>query len=145
DLHAAKPEQDPGTTAVPLPALQGHVKIENLSFRYSPEDKDVLTGINLEVLPGQTVAIVGRSGSGKTTLAMLLQRFYRPTEGKILVDGFDLATADLKSYRTQVGVVAQGSTIFSGTIRENITLADPEAPMEVVVAAARTANAHDFV
>lgn len=145
DLHEAKPEQDPSATATPLPPLRGHVRIENLSFRYSPEDKDVLVGVNLEVQPGQTVAIIGRSGSGKTTLAMLLQRFYRPTEGKILVDGFDLATADLKSYRAQVGVVAQGSTIFSGTIRENIALADPDASMEQVVAAARTANAHDFI
>jgi ABC-type multidrug transport system fused ATPase/permease subunit len=97
------------------------------------------------VHPGQTVAIVGRSGSGKTTLAMLLQRFYRPTEGKILVDGFDLATVDLKTYRTQVGVVAQGSTIFSGTIRENIALGDPGATMERIVEAARAANAHDFI
>jgi ABC-type bacteriocin/lantibiotic exporter with double-glycine peptidase domain len=119
--------------------------IENLSFRYSPDDKDVLMGINLEVKAGQTIAIVGRSGSGKTTLAMLLQRFYRPTEGKILIDGFDLATVDLKTYRTQVGVVAQGSTIFSGTIRENISLGDPDATMERIVTAARTANAHDFI
>lgn len=145
DLHEAKPEQDRHTAAVPLPPLQGHVKIENLNFRYSPDDKDVLVGINLEVKAGQTIAIVGRSGSGKTTLAMLLQRFYRPTEGKILVDGFDLATVDLNTYRTQVGVVAQGSTIFSGTIRENISLGDPDAPMERIVTAARTANAHDFI
>jgi ATP-binding cassette, subfamily B, bacterial HlyB/CyaB len=145
DLHEAKPEQDQSAAAVPLPPLQGHLRIENLSFRYSPDDKDVLKGINLEVQPGQTVAIVGRSGSGKTTLAMLLQRFYRPTEGKILVDGFDLATVDLKTYRTQVGVVAQGSTIFSGTIRENIALGDPDATVERIVEAARAANAHDFI
>jgi ATP-binding cassette subfamily B protein len=145
DLHEAKPEQDPKLASVPLPPVQGHIRIENLSFRYSPEDKPVLAGLNLEIQPGQTVAIVGRSGSGKTTLAMLLQRFHRPTDGKILVDGFDLATVDLRSFRSQMGVVAQGSTIFSGSIRENIALAEPESPMERVVAAARMANAHDFI
>jgi ATP-binding cassette subfamily B protein len=144
DLYDAPAEQDTQRSALPLPRLKGHIRFDNVSFRYSPEDRNILCNINLEVRPGQRVALVGRSGAGKTTLAMLLQRFYLPTEGKITVDGFDISAVDVRSLREQVGVVAQESTIFSGTIRENIALAVPDAPLEKVIEAARQADAHDF-
>jgi ATP-binding cassette subfamily B protein len=145
DLYEAPPEQDPKKPAVPLPRLRGHLKIEDLSFKYNPDDKNILSNLNLEIQPGQTVAIVGRSGSGKTTLAMLLQRFYLPTEGKILVDGYDLSRVDVRALREQIGMVAQENTIFTGTIRDNIALSDPEASLDRVMAAARLANAHEFI
>ncbi len=145
DVYAAEPEQDPKKVPVVLPRLRGHLQLDNVCFRYNAEDKNILNGLNLEVQPGQTLAVVGRSGSGKSTLAMLLQRLYQPTEGKIRLDGHDLSTVDLRSLREQVGVVAQESTIFSGTIRENIALSDPEASLDRVVQAAKLANAHDFI
>jgi ATP-binding cassette subfamily B protein len=145
DLYEAPAEQDAAGPALTLPRLRGHLRVEDLSFRYDEDGKNILSHINLEAEPGQTVALVGRSGSGKTTLALLLQRFYLPTEGKILLDGFDLRLADVRSLRSQLGVVAQESTIFTGTIRENIALSDPESPLERVIAAAKLANAHDFI
>jgi ATP-binding cassette subfamily B protein len=129
-----------------LPTLGGHVKLENVSYRFGTRtDANVLTGIDLELFPGQTVAIVGRSGSGKTTLAKLLMGMYKPTEGRILVDGIDLQSIELASYRRQLGVVAQDSFLFSGTMRENIALGDPEPDFNAVVQAATLANAHDFI
>jgi len=95
--------------------------------------------------PGETVAIVGRSGSGKTTLISLLQRFHRPSDGRVTIDGFDIAHVDLRSLRAQMGVVLQDSSIFSGTIRENITVGEPNAPMDRIITAAKLANAHDFI
>ncbi|MFN0055521.1 MAG: peptidase domain-containing ABC transporter [Planctomycetales bacterium] len=145
DLYDMRPECDAGKSAIRLPALRGNIKFDNVIFRYTPDGKNILSAINLEVHSGEKVALVGRSGSGKTTLVMLLQRFYDPSEGRILVDGFDLATVDVQSYRDQVGIVSQESMIFSGTIRENISLADPEASMEKIVSTAKLANAHDFI
>jgi ATP-binding cassette subfamily B protein len=145
DLYDAPAEQDPDRAAVPLPRLAGHIKLDNVSFRYAPEDRNILCNITLDVRPGQTIALVGRSGAGKTTLAMLLQRYYSPTEGTITIDGFDLANVDVHSLRDQLGVVPQDSTILTGTIRENIALGDPEIPLEKVIEAARQANAHEFI
>ncbi len=145
DLYDAPAEQDAERAAVPLPRLQGHIKFDNVSFRYAPEDRNILCNITLEVRPGQLIALVGRSGAGKTTLAMLLQRYYLPTEGAVTVDGFDLANVDVHSLRDQLGVVAQESTIITGTIRENIALGDPEMPLEKVIEVARQANAHEFI
>jgi subfamily B ATP-binding cassette protein HlyB/CyaB len=128
-----------------LPRLQGLVRFENVSFRYRPDEGNILCNVSLEVRPGQTVALIGRSGSGKTTLAMLLQGFYPPTEGRITLDGMDISRVDLRSLRDQVSVVAQESVILTGTIRDNIALADSEMPLDHVVAAAKLANAHDFI
>ena len=91
-----------------------------------PIHAHALENIDLEILPGQTVALVGRSGCGKSTLIKLLLRLYEPTSGRITVDGYDLSKADLVSWRTQVGAVMQESFLFSGTIRENIALGNPE-------------------
>lgn len=145
DIYSAEPEQDPKQQLIHLPRIRGNIKFENASFRYNPDDKNILTNIKLEVQPGQTLAIVGRSGSGKTTLVSLLQRFYLPTEGRILVDGHDIAMIDVQSLRSQIGMVLQENTIFTGTIRENISTADTEASLDRVIDAAKLANAHDFI
>ncbi len=145
DIYDAKPEEDPTKKALHLPPLMGHIKFQNVSFRYNPDDKNVLANINLEIQPGETLAIVGRSGSGKTTLASLVQRFYLPTEGKIFVDNCDTSSVAVQSLRSQVGVVLQENTIFSGTIRDNIATSDPDASLDRIMDVAKMANAHDFI
>ena len=129
-----------------LPPIQGQIKFENVTFRYHDEsDRNVLENISFEVQPGQTVALVGRSGSGKTTLSKLCLGFYPPTEGQILIDGYDLTSLSLGSLRQQIGVVDQDTFLFGGTIRENISIAYPEAELEEVIDAATQAGAHDFI
>lgn len=134
-----------GTPRLSLPRLQGHLKLENVSFRYGNADKNILENVSLEVFPGQTVAIVGRSGSGKTTLAKLMMGLHRPTSGTVSIDGHDLRAVDLGSFRRQLGVVMQDSFLFSGTILENVALGDPEPDFGRVVQAATLANAQDFI
>lgn len=145
DIYDAEPEEKRPAHLVRLPPLRGRITFEHVSFRYNPDDRNILTDINIDILPGQTCAVVGRSGSGKSTLILLLQRFYLPTEGRILIDGYDIASVAVQSLRTQIGVVLQENTIFTGTIRENIAMADPEAPLERIIATAKVANAHDFI
>ncbi len=145
DIYDAKPDEDPKKKAIQLPRLTGHIKFQNVSFRYNPDDKNVLANINLEIQPGETLAIVGRSGSGKTTLASLVQRFYLPTEGKILADRYDTSSVAIQSLRSQIGVVLQENAIFTATIRENIATTDPDASLDRVTDAAKIANAHDFI
>ena len=147
DIYDADPEEQESAEAslVQLPSLVGEIKFENVSFRYSVDDNNVLSNITFSIEPGQTAALVGRSGSGKTTLISLLQRLHRPTEGRILVDGFDIAAVSARSLRAQMGVVLQDSAIFTGTIRENIAFGAPNVGIERIIAAARLANAHDFI
>lgn len=128
-----------------LPPLRGHVEFDDVTFRYRPDGREVLKGIRLAIEPGEVVGIVGRSGSGKSTLTKLLQRLYSPERGRVLVDGIDLALADSSSLRRQIGVVLQENVLFNRTIRENIALADPGAPLEVVVNASKMAGAHEFI
>jgi ATP-binding cassette, subfamily B, bacterial HlyB/CyaB len=108
-------------------------------------DLEVLRGVTFEVEPGQVKVIVGPSGSGKSTLAKLVQRLYVPESGRVLIDGVDLAMADVTWLRRQVGVVLQENVLFNRTIRENIALADPGLPIERVIEAATLAGAHDFI
>ena len=146
DIYDAQPEESDGKAVlVELPLLQGHIQIDNVSFRYSEDGENVLSNITLEINPGETVALVGRSGSGKTTLASLLQRLYRPSEGQIMMDGYDLSAIRVASLRSQTGVVLQDNVVFSGTIRENIALSDPGASLDRVIMAAKLANAHEFI
>ena len=138
DLHA-RPRQF-------LPSLQGHIRFENVTFRYHPDsDVNVLENINFEVKPGQTVALVGRSGSGKTTIAKLILGLYPPTEGRVLIDGQDVNSLALRSLRQQIGVVDQDTFLFGNTIRENISLGHPEASLEEIIAAATQAGADSFI
>ncbi len=130
--------------AVELPALQGAVAFANVHFGYAG-GASVLRGIDLEIAPGERVAIVGPSGSGKTTLAMLVSRFYDPTEGAVLIDGLDVRGVGLRSLRRQVGVVFEESFLFSDSVRANIAYGRPDATDEQIEAAARAAQAHEFI
>lgn len=147
DVIEAKPEEDLQSSNLSfLPPINGHVCFKNVTFRYQKDaDANILENINFEVQPGQTVALVGRSGSGKTTLAKLLLGLYLPTEGKILIDGADIATVSVRSLRQQIGVVDQDTFMFGGTIRENISIAYPETPLEEIVEVAKLAGAHQFI
>jgi ATP-binding cassette, subfamily B, bacterial len=130
--------------ARPAPKLQGALTFRAVSFEYEP-GRPVLHDVNLEIAPGQKVAIVGATGAGKSTLVSLVPRFYDPTEGMVLVDGKDLRDFTLLSLREQISLVLQDSLLFSGTIRENIAFGRPQASDEEIVTAARLANAHEFI
>jgi ABC-type multidrug transport system fused ATPase/permease subunit len=127
-----------------LPEGPGHVRYEGLTFGYDPE-RPVLHGVDLELEPGRTVALIGHTGSGKTTLASLVPRFYDATEGRVTVDGVDVREVRLDSLRSAIGVIGQDPFLFSATVRENIAFGRPEATEAEVVAAARAAQAHEFV
>jgi ATP-binding cassette subfamily B protein len=128
-----------------LPPVQGEVKFDEVAFRYFGSGEPVLKNVSFEVLPGQTVALLGATGSGKTTIINLLPRFYDPTEGRITIDGYDLRQITLDSLRSQIGIVLQETTLFAGTIRDNIAFGKPEASLDEVIAAAKAAAAHDFI
>ena len=128
-----------------MPAIQGAIAFDDVTFRYVPGGREVLRRVSLEVAPGEVLGIVGPSGSGKSTLTKLVQRLYVPESGRVLVDGTDLSLVDPSWLRRQVGVVLQENLLFNRTLRENIALADPGMSMERVIAAATLAGAHDFI
>ncbi|NLT95544.1 MAG: peptide cleavage/export ABC transporter [Clostridia bacterium] len=144
DVLEAEPEQNK-TANIIMPPVKGQITFKNVTFRYSKEGRNVLQNINLEIAPGQTVALVGRSGSGKTTLANLILRLHRPTEGTVLIDGIDIRNIDSGSLRRQIGVVLQDNFLFSGTIKENIAFGVSDPPMQDVITAAMLAGAHEFI
>jgi HlyB family type I secretion system ABC transporter len=147
DVLNTPPEEDEQALRMPaLPPMQGHIVFQQVTFRYSVEsDRNTLENISFEVLPGQTVAIVGRSGSGKTTLAKLLLGLYPVASGRILIDGHDINAISKSSLRPQVGVVDQETFLFGGSIRDNISLAHPSATTEEIREAARQAGADLFI
>jgi ATP-binding cassette, subfamily B, multidrug efflux pump len=128
-----------------LPTVKGLVKFEDVTFRYFGGGEPVLSNVTFEANPGETIALLGATGSGKTTIINLLPRFYDPSEGKITIDGYDLREVTLESLRSQIGIVLQETTLFSGTVRENIAFGKPNATDEEIEAAARAAQAHDFI
>jgi ATP-binding cassette subfamily B protein/subfamily B ATP-binding cassette protein MsbA len=130
--------------APPLRVLHGNVLIENVTFGYEPQ-RPVLRNISLEVPAGQTLALVGATGAGKSTLVSLLPRFFDPWQGRVLVDGMDVQEATVKSLRNSIAMVLQEPFLFPITIAENIAYGCPQAPLEQIEAAARAANAHDFI
>ena len=144
DILNVAPEAEPGSGLV-LPPLKGQTTFDQVFFRYNPEQEPVLKGISFTSEPGMLVGVVGRSGSGKSTLSKLLQRLYQPESGRILVDGFDIKSADLHSLRSQMAVVLQEDFLFNGSVLENISLGRPDVSAEQVVEAARLAVAHDFI
>jgi len=131
--------------AVPLPPLQGRVAFEHVGFRYFSKGEPVLQDISFIAEPGQTVALLGETGSGKSTIVALIPRFYDVTEGRVTVDGYDVRDVTIESLRRQIGIVLQETTLFAGTIRDNIAFGRPDATDEEVVAAAQAAEAHEFI
>ncbi|HEX7714426.1 MAG TPA: ABC transporter ATP-binding protein [Bacillota bacterium] len=131
--------------AVSLTKVKGDIEFKNVSFHYRESSAEVLSRINLNVQAGEYVALVGPSGVGKTTLCSLIPRFYEVSAGSILLDGRDIREIKLKSLRRKIGIVQQDVYLFAGSVMENIRYGNPEAGIEEVVAAAKNANAHDFI
>jgi ATP-binding cassette, subfamily B, bacterial HlyB/CyaB len=139
------PTETPPSAAAALPPLQGRIAFDKVVFRYRPEAPPVIQDLSLEIRPGEVIGIVGRSGSGKSTLTKLVQRLYVPGQGRVLVDGIDISLIDAAQLRRQIGVVLQENMLFNRSVRENIAIADPAAPLEAVIRVARLAGAHDFI
>ena len=131
---------------VPVRSLEGRVELRGVSFKYGgPESPDILKDITLDLLPGRTVAVVGRSGSGKTTLIKLIAGLLEPTEGAIFFDTVDLKTLNYRDVRRHIGIVLQENHMFNETIARNISFGDPEPDVGRVLAAAQAAAAHEFI
>ncbi len=147
DIFEQEPEQGRDRSRLkPVPTLEGHLQLRNLGFRFGgPEAPMILQGINLEILPGKMVAIVGRSGSGKTTLIKLIAGLLEPTEGTILFDRVDLKDLNYRDLRNKIGLVLQENHLFSDTILRNISFGDPEPDFDRVLWAAQLANAHELI
>jgi ATP-binding cassette subfamily B protein len=139
------PREQEGQKVATAHRLSGRVSAECVSFSYGPLAPPVVKDVSLEVQPGQQLGIVGRTGSGKSTLARLLLGMYPPTSGRILFDDTDLAELELRSLRTQIGIVTQSPYLFGATIRQNIALSNPAMPQDMVVDAARLACIHDEI
>lgn len=133
----------PGATQ--LPPVMGRVAFEDVSFRYVGSDSDTLSHVDFVAEPGQTVAILGATGSGKSSIINLIPRFYDVTGGRVTIDGIDVRDVTLESLRAQIGIVLQETTLFSGSIRDNIAFGRPEATLEEINAAAQAAQADDFI
>jgi ATP-binding cassette subfamily B protein len=131
--------------AIELDEIEGHVTFKNVSFRYFESSANVLSNVSFEAQPGQTIALLGATGSGKSTIINLIPRFYDATEGAIKINGYDIRDVQLESLRRQIGIVLQETTLFTGTIRDNIAFGRPDAPQEEVEATATAAAAHDFI
>ena len=144
DVLDTKPEIEDMPGAAVLEKIDGHVIFKNITFEYKPGEP-ALQNVELEVAPGQVVAIVGPSGAGKTTIANLIPRFYDPLAGVITIDGIDIKTVTLKSLREQIGVVPQETVLFNGSVYTNILYGRLDATRDEIIAAAKAANAHNFI
>jgi ATP-binding cassette subfamily B protein len=131
--------------ATPFEKCGGRITFENVHFRYPGAATEALKGISFETKPKELIAILGATGSGKSTIMNLIPRFYDVTEGAIRIDGRDVRDLTLESLRSHIGIVFQETTLFSGTIRDNLTYAAPNAPLERVIEVAKTAQIHDFI
>lgn len=152
-LLDSRPEidaQEPSGDIVPESAVRGHIKFDNVHFRYPTRPHvRVLRGLNIEVKPGQFVALVGPSGCGKSTLIQLVERFYDPLSGTVSLDGYDVSRLNINEYRKYIALVSQEPTLYAGTVRFNITLGatrpENEITQEEVERACRDANIHNFI
>ncbi len=140
----AEPEVKDKPNAIELKNVKGHIKFENVWFGYD-KNKPVLKNFNLEIKPGETVALLGPTGSGKSTVIHLLMRFYDVTSGRILIDGHDIRDVKLRSLRKHIGIVSQEIFLFNRTVKENISFGKPSASMDEIVRVAKIAQAHDFI
>ena len=146
DIMLAMPEVgEEDLQAIPLPPIQGHLRFEEVTFRYGQRGPLILDHVNLEIEPGQFVGLVGLSGSGKSTLVQLVDRLYRPKDGRVYLDGYDLEKLQIASLRRRIGYVPQDSLLFEGTVLDNIRLNTPDADIEAVMEAAKVAVAHEFI
>jgi subfamily B ATP-binding cassette protein MsbA len=143
ELIETKPTVADLPDAKPLREIIGRIEFQHVSFAYDKEG--VLAGIDLEVKAGESLALVGRTGAGKSTLVNLIPRFYDPTAGRILIDGHDIREVTLESLRQKIAIVPQEIALFSGTVQDNIAYGKPAATCEQIQAAAKAANAHDFI
>ena len=139
------PAEAPPNASLSLDRLKGEVKFDAVSFKYRPDDREILHDLSLEIPPGQLLGVVGSSGSGKSTLAKLLLRLYLPSRGRVLVDGVDLMSINPTLIRRQIAVVTQDVVLFSRSVRDNIALGNPDVDMAAIVAAAEMAGADDFI
>ncbi len=131
---------------VDIPEIKGDVEFSHVTFAYPDEpDVDILHDVNFEAARGETIALVGPTGAGKTTIVSLLSRFYNTKEGRVLVDGYDIADVSIQSLRSQLGIMTQDNYLFSGTIRDNIKYGRPDATEEEMLAAAKAVHADDFI
>jgi subfamily B ATP-binding cassette protein MsbA len=144
EILSSKPQIVENPKAYPLPPVKGSVKFEKVSFGYN-EMMPVLQEVSFEVMPAETVALVGLSGAGKTTIINLLSRFYDTTSGKITIDGIDIKEVSLSSLRAQIGLVTQELILFNDTVRNNIAYGLEEISMDKIIEAAKAAEAHDFI
>jgi ATP-binding cassette subfamily B protein len=144
EIMDAQPEVNDKKDAVPLPTISGDIEFDNVVFSYDGEN-NALDGVSFQVKAGQMIGLSGPSGAGKTTLINLLARFYDVTEGSIVVDGHDVRDVKMRSLRDQIGVVLQDPFLFHGSVADNIAYSKPRASRAEVVAAAKAANAHDFI
>lgn len=145
DILDAAPEPGRNAKRSQMPRVSGGVKFEHVTFRYAPDGPKILDDVSFDIKPGQVIGLVGVSGAGKTSLLRLIQRFYPVEGGRILIDGMDIAATDPAWLRRQIGAVLQDNFLFNRTVRENIAIAMPGMPMERVIAAAKLANAHEFI
>ncbi len=145
DIMDAQPEPafQPGRVAPP--AMQGQIRFDQVSFRYAPKTPEVLKNLSFTAQPGEIIGVVGVSGAGKTTLMRLIQRLYTPEQGRVLVDGMDLALVDTSWLRRQIGVVGQDTVLFNRTVFENIAFGNADLSMEDVTRSAVLAGAHEFI
>jgi ABC-type multidrug transport system fused ATPase/permease subunit len=144
DVMDEAPEVEDAPHARSLPQIEGRVAFEGVRFGYG-SGPEVLHGIDLDIAPGTTVALVGHTGAGKSTIAKLLARFYDPRDGRITIDGHDLRQVTQESLRRQLGIVPQEGFLFAGTVRENIAFGRPDASEKEIVAAAQAVGAHEFI
>jgi ATP-binding cassette subfamily B multidrug efflux pump len=140
-----EPEIQSPPDPIILPKLKGKVEFHDVSFRYSGEKKPALHHVDLEVEPNQVIALIGATGSGKTSLVNLIPRFYDVSQGAVLIDGYDVRQVELTSLRQQIGIVLQTTLLFSASVRENLAYGKPDLSLDEIIAAAKVAQAHEFI
>ena len=145
DIFNSPTEVKSGNKISEIPKLKGRIRFDSVRFRYRMDGSDVLHGISFEMKENKIYGLVGRSGSGKSTISKLIQRLYIPQAGKITIDGMDISLIDPKLLRSQIGVVLQENFMFNGSVASNISIHCPNATMEQIIEAAKTAGAHDFI
>jgi ATP-binding cassette, subfamily B, bacterial len=144
EILDSDPDVKDADDAVAMPTIQGHIEFRNVTFGYESH-KPVLKNVSLDVKPGEMIGLVGKSGAGKSTTANLICRLFEVQQGEMLVDGVNIKKIKQQDLRSQIGVILQDTFLFNGTIAENIGYAKPEASREDIMAAAKAANAHDFI